>query len=108
MAIILFKKGNTTKVNGIPCQIQVCNEFSYLHLLDEGWYYTPEEMLEGEKAEKEEPSQEEPTEVELAEVETELTDDEIRAVAKKANIGNWHNKKIDRLLEELKELEDAE
>ena len=103
MAIILFKKGNTTKVNGIPCQIQVCNEFSYLHLLDEGWYYTPEEMLEGEKAEKEGPSQEEPVEVE-----TELTDDKIRAAAKKAGIGNWHNKKIYRLLEELMELEDAD
>ena len=50
MAVILYKKGNMGKVRGIPCQIQVCNEFSYLHLLDEGWFYTVEEMLEAEKA----------------------------------------------------------
>ena len=50
MAIVLYKKGNTTKVNGIPCQIQICEPDSYLHLLKEGWFYTPEEMLKAEKA----------------------------------------------------------
>lgn len=48
MAIVLYKKGNAGKVRGIPCQLQVCNEFSYLHLLEEGWFYTPEEVAEAE------------------------------------------------------------
>ena len=43
MAIILYKKGNTTKVRGIPCQMQTFEPDSFRHLLKKGWYKTPEE-----------------------------------------------------------------
>jgi len=111
MAIILFKAGNSHKVNGIPCQIQVCNEFSYLHLLEQGWFYTPEECY----AEEEEP---ELVEVPEIEEEAETTEepmeageepiDEIRAAAREAGISHWHNKSIERLVSELKDTENAE
>ena len=112
------------KFNGIPCQIQVCNEFSYLHLLDEGWFYTPEEVLEAEIKEKaleeeipEEIPEEETPENDFGEgTEAEpmdpprspSTDDEIRTTAKKAGINYWHTKSIDRLVSEIGELNDAE
>ena len=96
MAIILYKKGDTTKVNGIPCEIQICNEFSYLHLLEQGWFYTPEECYA-----------EEPEETPATEAES-TKDHEVRTAAKDAGISHWHTKSIDRLTKELKELEDAE
>lgn len=105
------------KFNGIPCQIQVCNEFSYLHLLDEGWYYTPEEVAEAEIKEKRKALEDkeapeadfgDATEAEPTETEPALTDDDIRTMAKEAGISHWHTKSIDRLVSELKEPEDAE
>jgi hypothetical protein len=103
MAVILFKKGNTHKERGIPCQMQICNEYSYLHLLKQGWHYTPEECY----------AEEEPELVEIPEVkeETETEEepiDEIRVLARDAGISHWHNKSINRLTKELRELEDAE
>ena len=58
MAIVLYREGNTAKVRDILCQIQICDEFSYLHLLEEGWYYTPEEILEAEIKKAEEAKKE--------------------------------------------------
>lgn len=129
MAIVLYKKGNAGKVRGIPCQIQVCNEFSYLHLLEESWYYTPEEVVEAEIKEKEleekaqaeietkimkkavtvvskkevvaEELEEETVETEIEPPEPASTDDKIRAKAKEAGISHWHNKSIERLNKEL-------
>lgn len=113
MAVILYKAGSTNKVNGIPCQIQICNEYSYLHLLDQGWKYTPEECY---------PKVEEPELVEIPEeiekvkepeyseveiVSDVVFEDTIRKTAKEARISNWHNKSIGRLVNELKELENV-
>lgn len=110
-----------TKVRGIPCQLQVCNEFSYLHLLEEGWFYTPEEVVEAEAKEKElkekaqvvateeleETVEEETVETEIEPPEPALTENEIRTAAKEAGIGHWHTKSINRLVSELGELEDG-
>jgi len=117
MAIILYKKGNTAKVRGIPCQFQICNEFSYLHLLEQGWFYTPEECY----AEEEEPELVETPEVfksdlevaeETPETEEESTETDgeasIRLAAKVAGISHWHNKNISRLTRELEELDNGE
>lgn len=110
MAIILYKPGNTSKVRGIPCEVQICNEFSYLHLLEQGWFYSPEECY-AEKEQPEEPESAETEETELAEIEEieeSIPEDEIREAARKANISSWHVKSIDRLKKELEELEDGE
>ena len=122
MAIILYKPGNMNKIRGIPCQIQICNEFSYKHLLDQGWFYTPEECYVVEEQDEEVPEDiteeatatEEIPEVaenedseEAAEETAEVSDNGIRVKAKAAGISNWHNKSITRLVGELKELEDG-
>jgi hypothetical protein len=53
MAIILYQSGNSyISPKGIPCQFQICSPFSYLHLLDDGWYKTPEAVVEAEKKKK--------------------------------------------------------
>jgi hypothetical protein len=50
MAIILYKPGNTyTSPKGIRCEFQICDPFSYEHLLDQGWFKTPEECYPKEK-----------------------------------------------------------
>ena len=55
MSIILYRPGNSyTSPKGIRCQMQICNPFSYLHLLDNGWFLTPEEVVKDEKEKKEE------------------------------------------------------
>ena len=116
MSVILYKPGNTRKVRGVPCDILVCDEYSYLHNLEQGYFYSPEECY----AEKEDEAEPEETEQEAepeAEEETETDEpvlvdpapeDEIRAAAKAAGIKSWHNKRIERLVKELKELEDGE
>jgi len=106
MSVILYKKGNAGKVRGIPCQIQICNEFSYKHLLEQEWFYTPEECYAKEE-------QEEPVRVVVWTPNPDfgppkLSDEEIRASAKDAGISSWHMKSIDRLEKELKDLEHGE
>jgi len=117
MAVILYKAGGGEKIRGIPCQVQICNEFSYKHLLEQGWCYSPEECY----AEKEEEKVTEDTEEETTDTETEdipiettvlsedeLTEAAIREAAKNAGISSWHVKSIERLTKELEELEDGE
>ena len=106
MAVILFKKGNTAKIRGIPCQFQICDPFSYLHLLDDGWFYTPEECCA-------EPEKDEPVRVVVWVPNPDfgpprLSNNEIRTAAKNAGISHWHTKSIDRLTSELKELDNGE
>jgi len=123
MAIILYKKGNTAKIRGIPCQLMVCNPFSYLHLLDDGWFLSPEEcyVVEEQVEEVTEDTEEETPEeaagflsdLEVVENEepeeaAEIAYNAIRMKAKAAGIGHWHTKSIDRLEKELKEIEDGE
>lgn len=108
MAIILYKAGGGINIRGIPCQFQICNPFSYLHLLDQGWFYTPEECYAEEKEEEiAEDTTEETTGTEM-EADQELIENDIRLAAKVAGISHWHNKSIDRLTKELEELEDGE
>ena len=107
--IQLFKKGNSLTVNGIRCDMQTVNEYSYLHLLKQGWFYTPEECYqETEQPELVEvPEIEQETTIPEPELsEDELKEDAIRAAAKDAGISNWYNKKIDRLVDELRVVDD--
>jgi hypothetical protein len=120
MAVILFKDGG----------FKICNEYSFLHELDAGWSLTKEPPKSEEQIEEEiveettedaeteeeteanEPEDAEPVLVlddEAAEDEliAGFTVDEIRAMAKDAGIGNWHNKKIENLLKELEGLTDG-
>lgn len=117
MAVILYKAGNMTKVNGIPCEVQICNEFSYLHLLEQGWCYTPEECYVTDEPEEETClpevcyATEEPPEAEEAEPEAESEPEPennlqtLRAAAKDAGIEKWQVKGMKRLEKELAEIE---
>ena len=94
MAIQLYKKGNTHTVRGIECEIGTFDEYSYLHNLDNEWFYSPEECysdVDAALAKK------------LAECCVVLEDpkENIRLIAKKAGIRNWHNKKIENIEKEL-------
>ncbi len=115
MAVILYKAGNTRKVRGIPCDILICDEYSYLHNLDQGYFYSPEECYAEKEAEEtdtedaesktEDEAEEETTEPVLVDP---APEDEIRAVAKAAGINSWWNKNIEKLKSELAGQEDAE
>ena len=41
--IELFTSGTSHVVNGITCKRETVNEFGFEHLLEEGWFLTPEE-----------------------------------------------------------------
>ena len=50
MSIVLYKSGGSyTSPKGIRCQFQICNPFSFEHLLKDGWFKTPEEVIEDEE-----------------------------------------------------------
>ena len=49
MSVVLYRPGTTHKARGIDCEIQICDEYSYLHNLDNGWFYTPEECYTNEE-----------------------------------------------------------
>jgi len=66
MAVILFK-GN---------DFQVCNPFSFKHLLKKGWFYTKKEALEALEVEKTEEAKEAKVALKIEEVEeTEETEE---------------------------------
>ena len=112
MSIVLYKKGNSyTSPKGIRCEFQICNPFSYLHLLDDGWFLTPEEVVKDEKKKKEEKEKQEKEKVLKIPGLTELTEDElkedaIREAAKAAGVSNWYNKGIEKLVEELETIQE--
>ena len=64
--IEVFKPGSSHVVNGITCQRDTVNEFGFEHLLEEGWFLTPEECYPKETLE--EPSKEQETPNKLQEV----------------------------------------
>jgi len=78
---VLYRPGTTHIVNGIECEARVFDEYSYLHNLTIGWSYSPESCY----------------------TKKELTDTEIRKIAKEKNIKHWHNKNINRLKKEVEE-----
>ena len=49
--IELFKAGTSHVVNGITCDKMTVNEFGFEHLLETGWFLTPEECYPKEKEE---------------------------------------------------------
>jgi hypothetical protein len=50
MSIILYKSGSSYRSpKGIRCEFQICNPFSFEHLLKDGWFKTPEEVVKDEE-----------------------------------------------------------
>jgi len=43
MSIVLYKAGNSNKIRGIQCEVLICDEYSYLHNLNAGYFLSPEE-----------------------------------------------------------------
>ena len=101
MAVQLFRAGT-----GQECEVGTFNEYSYLHLLDQGWHYTREECYAEENDQKKNGA-EEKTEKETDEAKKRLLiDDGIRAEAKAAGIDSYWRKTIANLEKELMELSD--
>jgi len=104
MAIQLFRAGAGTTRNGIECEVGTFDEYSYLHLLKEGWHYTPEECYAEEKPTDSEEANTEAPEPEAEskeDDETPVLEGDIRDAAKDAGISHWWTKSIPRLMEEL-------
>ena len=93
MSIVLYKSGNSyTSPKGIRCQIQLCNPFSYEHLLEDGWFRTPEEVELNEKKKAE-------VKVE-AETKVKAEDKKTKVEDKKAKVETEDNKA--KIIKELK------
>jgi len=100
MAIVLYKKGNSyTSPKGIRCQIQICNPFSYEHLLEDGWFRTPEEVELNEKK-KAEVKVEAETKVKAEDKKTKVEDKKTKVEDKKAKVETEDNKA--KIIKELK------
>ena len=124
MGVQLFRAGTGAVRNGIKVEQKTFDEYSYLHLLKQGWFYTPEECYatdqlpdEGAEASGEEgaEAEQEPKAADKGtadgtekEAESVLTEDVVRAQAKAAGIGHYWDKSIDKLKEELANAEDSE
>ena len=108
MAIVLYKKGNSyTSPKGIRCQIQVCNPFSYEHLLEDGWFRTPEEVELNEKKKAEVKVEAETkvkveaeTKVKAEDKKTKVEDKKAKVEDKKAKVETEDNKA--KIIKELK------
>jgi len=100
MAIVLYKKGNSyTSPKGIRCQIQICNPFSYEHLLEDGWFRTPEEVELNEK--EVELNEKKKAEVKVeAETKVKAEDKKTKVEDKKAKVETEDNKA--KIIKELK------
>ena len=94
--------------NGIECELGTFNEFSYLHLLDEGWHYTPEECYAVQENDQEEIESEKKAEKKTDAPEEEVLSEKhkLRAKAKAAGIKRYWKKPIPTLEKELKELDE--
>lgn len=109
MGVILYKAGDSHVINGIKCHLEVFDEYSYLHNLENGWFYSPEECYaEENETEKEKSTEKEPDHKESPEKtgdesgERVLTLEEtLRAKAKDAGIKSWWIKSIANLEKEL-------
>ena len=101
MSITLYRPGNSHERHGIKCEARVFNEYSYLHLLDLGWFYSPEECYQEAVEEVIEEAIEVPVEIDGLLIISEMSDEEIRLLAKARGIKSWHNKGIDKLKAEL-------
>jgi hypothetical protein len=112
MSVILYKKGSTHNVRGVECTAQIWkDERLDLEVLEKaGWFVRPEN-IPAEGTDTENPSEDSPqeeidgriikdTKQEEASI-LELSEDEIRQMAKDAKISHWHTKSIERLKREL-------
>ena len=58
MSIVLYKPGNSyTSPKGVRCQFEICEPHMMQHLLEAGWFMTPEECYPEEKEETLEPEE---------------------------------------------------
>lgn len=44
MAVELYRQGTTHTRNGIECEAEIFNEYSFVDMLDADWFLTPEEV----------------------------------------------------------------
>lgn len=109
MGIVLYRKGNTHRVRDIDCELKVVKPEYFTGEPERGWFISPEEAYgEVENGVQEEIETEDTKETE-EEVLTKpdydkMSNKEIRSHAEKANIKNYKNARIQKLVEKLKAL----
>ena len=109
MGVALYKPGNTHTVNGIDCEMKVFDEYLFTSALDIGWNLTPEACYETEEQEESEETEAEASDEDQEEILSleenkyygDLSDGEVREIAKSKGIKHWHNKNIDKLRKEV-------
>jgi len=57
MSIVLYKSGNSATVRGVRCDFKIFNSKSFEHLLEQGWFLSPEEIKLAEEKKAEEKKQ---------------------------------------------------
>ena len=93
MAVALYRPGGTHKIRGVKCEMQIFSTNCVDNAIETGWFYSPEGCYDV---------------VEQVSSQTDgilsiddMTDDEIRILAKERKIKNWYNKGIDKLKTEI-------
>lgn len=120
MGVVLYKKGNTHKRNGLDVELKVFDSMNYESNLNAGWYLTAEEahgLVKKTEVGTKEPEKDITTSTDdesgpdtLKGDESNYKEDEeptekkIREIAKKAGIKNFHNKGIPKIKAELEAL----
>lgn len=102
MSVELYRPGTTHVKNGIKCEAGIFNEYSFTHLLETGWFLTPEETCK--LTEKDNGMWEYQLNDDVTE--KEITEEELRAMAKEKGIRNWHNMTVDNLKVKLNDAKD--
>ena len=57
MAIVLYKEGSSATVRGVRCEFKIYPSTSFEHLLEQGWFLSPEEIKLAEEKKAEEKKQ---------------------------------------------------
>lgn len=109
MGIMLYRPGTSHVEHGVQCEAQKFRASDYPAVLDQGWFVDPREMgeekgivLPDETPELDKMEADPDYVVAPVAVDPPPTDEEIRARAKALGIRNWHNKRIETLLNEMK------
>jgi len=93
MSVVLYRPGDSHNVRGIRCEAITCNEHSFLHMLKDGWFYSPEETLKKEEGD-----------IALVTVAVDTDQEEyLRKLAKEAGIVSYHNMGLEKLVGKLRE-----
>ena len=57
MSIVLYREGSSATIRGVRCEFKIYPSNSFEHLLEQGWFLSPEEIKLAEEKKAEEKKQ---------------------------------------------------